>query len=263
MENFLDQKVLKELAYASKIKTQLPGKVKELKYNYILIPILNKPLNLPEKMILLQETLFEKINSVINISNDIIYSLASIFSQGNYIVLNKIFLEISIFAEINDSKIDITYTDGSFKKDRNEASYSTVKLLQEDPNGVLDEFTNKKFIYQGLSGRIQNGTNNIGELTGIKTAVENFGDKKYQLIISDSEYGVKVFREWYYTWKNNNFKNYAKKEVANKELIQEIYNLLKSANKIILFKWTKGHNDNSFNEICDELAKNILKDEKE
>jgi ribonuclease HI len=261
MENFLDQKVLKELAYTSKIKTQLPGKAKELNYNYVLVPILDAPVNLTEQMILLQETLFQKINSVIEVTNNIIYSLATIFNQGNHIVLEKIFLEISILAEISDEKIDVTYTDGSFKKDTNEASYGVAKLLQEDSNGVLDEFTDKKFSYLGLSGKVQDGTNNIGELTGIKVAIENFGKKKYQVVISDSEYGVKVFREWYYTWKNNNFKNYAKKDIANKELIQEIYNLSKQTDHVILFKWTRGHDDNNFNEICDILAKDILKEE--
>ena len=40
MENFLDQKVLKELAYTSKIKKQLPNSIKEINYNYIIILVL-------------------------------------------------------------------------------------------------------------------------------------------------------------------------------------------------------------------------------
>ena len=259
MENFLDQKVLKELAFSSKIKSQLPGKAKEINYNYVLVPILDMPAQLDEETLLLQDVLFNKINSVITLSNEMMYSIASVFNEGNRIVIEKIFLEISILAEIDDNKIDITYSDGSFKKETNEASYGVTRLLQEDANGLLDEFTNKKFSYLALSGKVQDGTNNIGELTGLKIAVETFGDKKYQVIISDSEYSIKVFREWYYTWKNNNFKNYAKKEIANKELIKEIYDLLKGTDKVILYKWTRGHDSNEFNEMCDQLAKDILK----
>jgi ribonuclease HI len=260
MESFLDQKVMKELAFTSKIKTQLPGRSKEITYNYVVIPILEITEELEEETILLQESLFNKVNTMVQLTNEIMYSIANVFKDGNRIIIDKIFLEISILAEIDDSIIDITYSDGSFKKDTSEASYGVVKLTEESTDGLLDGFTNKKFIYTSLSGKVQDGTNNIGELSGVKNAIENFGDKKYQVIISDSEYSIKVFREWYYTWKNNNFKTYAKKEIANKELIKEIYDLAKSTNKIILYKWTRGHDSNVFNEICDQLAKDELKE---
>lgn len=260
MENFLDQKVMKELAFAAKIKSQLPGKAKEINYNYVLIPVLNVPLDVDNNLVLLQNILFEKTNSVSVITEDMMYSIAKVFEEANRIVLEKIFLTVSILGEIDDSVIGITYSDGSFKKDTNEASYGVTRLLNEDDNGLLDGFTGKKYSYEAFSDKVQEGTNNIGELSGLKAAIEHFGDKKYQVIISDSEYSIKVFREWFYTWKDNNFKNYAKKEISNKELIKEIFDLSKDTEKIILYKWTKGHSDDVFNNVCDELAKEALKE---
>jgi len=261
IESFLDHKVMKELAFNSKIKTQLPGKGKDLKYNALLIPILEKPKDISNEMILLQQGLFEKTTSVITLTEDMMYSIAVLFNEGNRMVLTseKLFLDISVLGKITDTEFDIIYSDGSFKKSTNEASYGVAKLLKEDNRGLLDMFTERLYTYQEISGKVQDGTNNIGELNGLKHAVKNFSDKKYQIIISDSEYSIKVFREWYYTWKNNDFKTHAKKEIKNKELIQEIYKLAEDSNTIILFKWTKGHAKNPFNELCDELAKKALK----
>jgi len=260
IESFIDQKVMKELAYNSKIKTQLPGKGKDLKYNTVLIPILQTPKNITSEMILLQEGLFQKTTSAITITNNMMYSIAVLFKEGNRMVLTseKLLLDISILGEITDNDFSILYSDGSFKKKTDEASYGITKLLEESDEGELDMFTNKKYLYEEISGKVQEGTNNIGELSGLKHAILNFSDKKYQVIISDSEYSIKVFREWYYTWAKNDFKTHGKKEIKNKELIKEIYKLAEDSGKIILFKWTKGHVDNPFNEICDKLAKDAL-----
>lgn len=163
--------------------------------------------------------------------------------------------------EINENNIEISYTDGSFKKATNQASYSCCKLLEEcsdEENSLFDEFLSKNFKYSENSGIIEDATNNIGELNGIKFAVQNFGDKSYQVIISDSEYSIKCFREWIWNWEKNNYRTYSKKPISNGDLIKEIRELMKKSNKIILLKWTKGHAKNSFNEKCDELAKQIL-----
>ena len=105
--------------------------------------------------------------------------------------------------ELSDEQIGISYTDGSFSKNQTSAAYACCKLLNESPDGLLDDFTGKKFIFDAFSGTIKEGTNNIGELTAIKIAIENFNDKTFQLIISDSIYGIKSYREYIHVWKNN------------------------------------------------------------
>ncbi len=178
--------------------------------------------------------------------------------------ISQLNISIDFVREIDDTNMNIFYTDGSFKKETDEASYACFQLLEElnqnnmSQPSAMDDYTNKIFCYNKISGVIADGTNNIGELTGIKTAVDNFGDKSFQLIISDSEYSIKAYREWIYNWQKNGYKTYAKKPIANKDLIESTFRNLTSKSKIVFFKWTRGHNNNSFNELCDIEAKAVL-----
>jgi len=166
-------------------------------------------------------------------------------------------MSLDVISIIDSINVDIIYSDGSSSKNNAAAGYGVCKLLEESTNGTYDSFTGKFWTYTTYSGRIENGTNNIGELSGVKAAIINSGEKPIQIIISDNIYSIKSFREYVYTWKNNGWLAYNKKPIKNKELIQEIYSELskKSSEKIILFKWTKGHAGDSFNEICDKIAK--------
>lgn len=256
LENFLDQTMMKEMPFNAKVKNKLPDKKKDLNYFYVLIPVQKSQAE--EKVKIIEEMIFHNISSSIGFNEDYLYSLAKLFEEADRSLLEKIPMQLTVLGVIDESEINITYTDGSFKKDTKQASYGVVKLLEENEEGIIDDFTGKKFLYKDFSDVVEDGTNNVGELNGLKVAIENFGDKKYQLIVSDSEYSIKALREWYYGWEKNNFKNYAKKSVMNKELIQEIYEKAKTSGKIIFFKWVKGHSKNSFNEFCDRLAKSAL-----
>lgn len=241
-ENALDN-ILKEAAFGSKVK----GKT-ELNYNFILIPILEKK---EEQKDMSFVSLLEG-PEVLN-ENDIV-SIGS-FLKWNTLPKNT---KIEIFSRISEDNIDIFYSDGSFSKAEGKSSYAVCKLLNESENGIEDLFSRKKVEYEIFSGELEDSTNNIGELTGIKIVSQNFGDNQFQLVISDSEYSIKSFREWIHNWKHNGFRTYSKKPIANKSLIQEIFSNLTSKEKIVLFKWTKGHNKDNFNEICDSEAKRIL-----
>jgi ribonuclease HI len=255
-ESTFDLEILKEAAFRAKIQTKLPSGKKDINYDLILLPIIEPSLRLTQDEILLNDKLNSKLLLNNYNRNSVLASLMPLF-KGIKIDLDKVNLSINIIALIGGNQ-SITYTDGSFKKDTSQASYGVVKILNEDEKGLYDDFTDKYYDYQQFSGIVESGTNNIGELTGIKIAVENFDDNKYQIIISDSEYGIKSYREWFYTWKDNGFKNYAKKPISNKDLILETYDAIQNSGKIIFFKWVKGHSKQSFNEMCDELAKNAL-----
>lgn len=253
LESLLDDKVLKEFAYGAKYKEP------RLEYDNILIPIIPEDktnqefnLNYPK----LAQSIVQEVgvSHTIDIYYSIFISLKDILERAKT-------LSIQILDYIDENDIDILYTDGSFSKNTETAAYACCQLLEEDNiNGLLDDFSGKKFKFNAFSGKIENGTNNIGELTAIKVAATNFASKKYQLIISDSIYGIKSYREYIHTWKNNGYKAYNKKPIKNKELIIETYEILKEKQneKIVLLKWTKGHANNSFNEKCDEMAKKEL-----
>lgn len=248
-EDVMDNQILKEFAYGAKFKEPT------LEYDNVLIPIIDYQ-KTPENSFNLdkiKQYIFQSNN--INYSDIICYSIYTVFEK----ILDKL-PSINILKIISENDIGIFYTDGSFSKSQTDAAYACCKLLNESQNGLYDDFTCRKFNYDAFSGRISDGTNNIGELTGIKVAIENFSEKPYQLIISDSIYGIKTYREYIYTWKKNGYKAYNKKPIKNKELICETYDELvaEQNKKIVLFKWTKGHANNSFNEKCDELAKKEL-----
>ena len=252
LESLLDDTILKEYAYGSKYKDP------NLEYDYILIPLILCD-ETDQEFALNYYKLAQRITQQVGISysEDVYYSLFKVFKDA----LDKSkSMSLTILDCIDEDKIGISYTDGSFSKNNETAAYACCTLLTEDANGLLDDFTGRNFKFEAYSGKIENGTNNIGELTAIKEATKHFGDKKYQMIISDSIYGIKTYREYIHVWKNNGYKAYNKKPIKNKELIVETQDMLNEARneKIILLKWTKGHANNSFNEKCDEMAKKEL-----
>ena len=78
-------------------------------------------------------------------------------------------------------------------------------------------------------------------------------------LYSDSAYVVNGFEKgWIYGWIKNNWVNSSKEPVKNKELWLELYNLTKT-HKVNFIK-VKGHSDNVYNNRCDELARNAIKE---
>lgn len=243
--DILDNKILKDIAFSRKLKSPV------LTYNNIMIPIINE--NEKDEEYLLNKAHLKDITSG-KCDNDDIYSLFNLFKD--YIQTLK-GMKINIIRKMDDFNINISYTDGSSSLKEQTASYACCKLLKEtqDPTkGLVDDFTGKRFLYESYSGMTKVPTNNVGELTGIKTAIEHFGDSKYQLIISDSNYGIKTFREYIHVWKENGYKGSNKQDIKNKELILEIQKEIEDCDKIIIYKWVKGHDGHDFNEECDKLA---------
>ena len=109
-----------------------------------------------------------------------------------------------------------------------------------------------------ISGGKKDTTNNIMELTAV---IEGLKMLKYPCeveLYSDSAYVVNGFNlGWIYNWVKNNWKTSGKEPVKNKEIWQEIYDLTK-IHKVKFIK-VKGHSDNEFNNRCDELARNAIK----
>ena len=112
----------------------------------------------------------------------------------------------------------------------------------------------KKEIFGGM----KKTTNNVMEITAV---IEGLKLLKYPCdveIYSDSAYVINTFNQnWLDNWKKNNWKNSKKEDVKNRELWQELDNLTKIHN--VTFIKVKGHSDNEYNNRCDELARNAIK----
>ena len=140
----------------------------------------------------------------------------------------------------------IIYTDGACSGNPGPGGWGAVLMYKEHK---------KEF-----SGGCKNTTNNIMEITAVLEALNQL---KYPCnseveIYSDSAYVVNAFNNgWIYNWKKNNWKTASKEPVKNKELWEELYVLVKKFNAS--FIKVKGHSDNIYNNRCDELARNAIK----
>ena len=109
-----------------------------------------------------------------------------------------------------------------------------------------------------ISGYNKSTTNNVMEITAV---IEGLKQLKFSCdveIYSDSAYVVNAFNnKWIAGWVKNNWINSNKEPVKNKELWQELLELVNKHN--VKFIKVKGHSDNEYNNRCDELARNAIK----
>ena len=129
------------------------------------------------------------------------------------------------------------YTDGSAKGNPGKGGYGIVLLYKD----------RRKEISEGF--RLT--TNNRMELLAVIVAIEAIKkDLENITVYSDSKYVINaVEKGWLFNWEKTNF---------NKKKNPDLWiRFLKAYRKHkILFKWVKGHSNNTENERCDYLAVN-------
>lgn len=138
----------------------------------------------------------------------------------------------------------IIYTDGACSGNPGPGGWSAILIYK----GVKKE----------ISGGKKETTNNVMELTA---ALEGLKLLKFPCeveLYSDSAYLVNGFNQkWIDSWKKNNWQTADKKPVKNKEIWEQIYNLTK-VHKVKFIK-VKGHSVNTYNNRCDEMAREAIK----
>ena len=138
----------------------------------------------------------------------------------------------------NDKDTDVkqcvnVFTDGSSINNGKKNMYHSGGI------GVYIEDT-KEEISEKVLGKI---TNNICELKacilGIKNIVKR--NHKYNInIYTDSEYVINSITKWAFNWEKNGWKSQKKsKEIKNKDLIVELFNLYK--NNKVKFNHVRAH----------------------
>ena len=138
----------------------------------------------------------------------------------------------------------IIYTDGACSGNPGPGGWGAILMINE----------NKKEI----SGGNKNTTKNVMELTAVIEALKLLKRPCNVNLYSDSAYVVNAFlQNWILGWIKNGWKNSNKEDVKNKELWQELISLTKVHN--VTFHKVKGHADNKYNNRCDELARNAIK----
>ena len=116
----------------------------------------------------------------------------------------------------------IIYTDGACSGNPGPGGWAAVLISGE----------HKKEIYGGS----KNTTNNIMELTAIIEGLKALKQECEVELYSDSAYSINGFNQgWIYNWMKKGWKTADGKDVKNKELWQELYDLTKNI-KLLLLK---------------------------
>lgn len=117
-------------------------------------------------------------------------------------------------------------------------------------------------IYNGVEKRISGAdgstTNNRMEMTAVIEGLKCLKEPCEVDVYSDSAYTVNAFIQgWIFGWAKNGFKKADKKPVLNEDLWRSLLEL-NGIHKLKFIK-VKGHSDNEYNNICDKLATDAVK----
>ena len=109
-----------------------------------------------------------------------------------------------------------------------------------------------------ISGKVKNTTNNRMELMAPIMALKKIKPKSEVIIFTDSTYVKNGITEWIKKWEKNGWKNANKKPVKNKDLWVKLNELCQKNQ--ITWRWVKGHSNDIYNNLADELATQAIKD---
>lgn len=155
--------------------------------------------------------------------------------------IDDVFLEEKLMSEL--SQVDI-YTDGACSGNPGPGGWAAI--LKVGP------------YEKELSGFVSDTTNNRMELTAAIKGLSELNRPCSVNLYSDSAYLVRAFNEkWIENWQKNGWRNSAKQPVSNSDLWKKLIDLTKQHE--IRWIWVKGHADNPYNNRCDELAVQEIK----
>ena len=107
-----------------------------------------------------------------------------------------------------------------------------------------------------ISGKEDNTTNNIMEMTAAIKALEFFDLKKDIILYTDSNYLKLGITSWILSWKKNDWTNSKKLPVKNKSYWITLDKLNSLHN--VEWRWVKGHSGNKYNDKADKLASSAI-----
>ena len=115
-----------------------------------------------------------------------------------------------------------------------------------------------KGVEKRISGAESSTTNNRMEMMAVIEGLKSLKEPCEVEVYSDSAYTVNAFENgWIYSWEKNGFKKADNKPVLNTDLWQILLQLTR-VHKVRFIK-VKGHADNEYNNICDKLATDAVK----
>ena len=136
------------------------------------------------------------------------------------------------------------YTDGACSGNPGPGGWAVIILVNNE-------------IKEMFFGSEKNTTNNQMELLAPIKAIQKFKKKSEISVFTDSTYVRDGITIWIKQWEKNGWKTASKKPVKNKELWKKLKNL--SSKHSIKWIWVKGHAQDKYNNLVDELAQGAIK----
>ena len=136
------------------------------------------------------------------------------------------------------------YTDGACSGNPGPGGWAVIILVNNE-------------IKEMFFGSEKNTTNNQMELLAPIKAIQKFKKKSEISIFTDSTYVKDGITVWIKRWKKNGWKTASKKPVKNKDLWKKLNNL--SSKHSVKWVWVKGHAQDKYNNLVDELARKAIK----
>lgn len=156
-------------------------------------------------------------------------------------LLEELDEELEVEQNLNAFQKFKIYTDGACLGNPGPGGYAAV-ILSSDLQKL-----------KTVKGSEKDSTNNRMELKAVIEALKIVPKNSQIELYSDSSYVLNGLSIWIKNWKKNNWQTSSKKEVANRDLWEELDAL--AANNNLIYKKVKGHNGDHFNEEVDNLAK--------
>jgi len=143
-------------------------------------------------------------------------------------------------------KVVSIYTDGACSGNPGPGGWGAVLLFKDQQKEIR--------------GGEQDTTNQRMELQAVIAALGSLKVTDWDVTVySDSAYVVNAFQQkWIDNWQKNGWRNSKKEPVANQDLWQQLL-VLTRKNRVKILK-VKGHAGDKYNERCDELARQAIKE---
>ena len=139
----------------------------------------------------------------------------------------------------------IVYTDGACSYNPGPGGWAAVLLYKGHEKRI--------------SGYEPETTNNRMELTAVLEALKALKEPCRVIVNTDSAYIHNAFEKgWIDKWLVNGWITASKQPVENQDIWKGI--LLAAKNHQVTYRKVKGHADDKYNNICDELARKAIKD---
>ncbi len=131
------------------------------------------------------------------------------------------------------------YTDGACSPNPGVGGWAAVLLK----NGRL---------YQELSGREEETTNNRMELAAALHGLLSLKEPHRVLVITDSTYVKNGICSWMSAWKRRGWLTAARQPVKNRDLWEQLDQVIRDHR--VEWQWVRGHSEDPWNERADALA---------